>query len=70
MLGLCAVVNSCPYDIPPYLPDILMLLGDHLHDPQPIPATVKRAFQDFKRTHQDNWTEHKVTYLKFSSFLP
>ena len=37
-----------------------MVLGDRLHDPQPIPATVKRVLQDFKRTHQDNWIEHKV----------
>jgi len=59
VLGLSAFVLSTPYDIPPYLPDILMLLADHLHDPQPIPATVKNVFQEFKRTHQDNWAEHK-----------
>eukprot|EP00092_Neocalanus_flemingeri_P031411 GFUD01034116.1.p1 GENE.GFUD01034116.1~~GFUD01034116.1.p1 ORF type:complete len:1998 (+),score=527.07 GFUD01034116.1:71-6064(+) len=59
VLGLSAFVLSCPYDIPPHLPDILMLLADHLHGPQPIPATVKNVFQEFKRTHQDNWAEHK-----------
>merc|ERR1711915_763997 len=47
------------YDIPSHLPAILMILADHLHDPQPIPATVKNVFQEFKRTHQDNWAEHK-----------
>lgn len=61
VLGLCAVVSSCPYDIPPYLPGVLMVLGNHLHDPQPLPATIKRVLQDFKRTHQDNWMEHKVS---------
>ena len=59
VLGLSAFVQSCPYDIPPHLPDILMILAEHLHDPQPISATIKNVFQDFKRTHQDNWTEHK-----------
>ena len=59
VLGLSAFVHSCPYDIPEHLPDILMILADHLHDPQPIPATVKNVFQEFKRTHQDNWAEHK-----------
>ena len=59
VLGLSAFVHSCPYDIPPHLPDILMILAGHLHDPQPISATIKNVFQDFKRTHQDNWAEHK-----------
>ena len=59
VLGLSAFVHSCPYDIPGHLPDILMILADHLHDPQPVPATVKNVFQEFKRTHQDNWAEHK-----------
>jgi len=59
VLGLSAFVSSSPYDIPEHLPPILMILADHLHDPQPIPATVKNVFQDFKRTHQDNWAEHK-----------
>lgn len=64
IVGLCAVVSSCPYDIPPHLPDILMVLGNYLHDPQPIPSTVKRVLQDFKRTHQDNWTEHKEKFTE------
>ena len=59
VLGLSAFVSSSPYDIPEHLPAILMVLADHLHDPQPIPATVKNVFQEFKRTHQDNWAEHK-----------
>jgi hypothetical protein len=53
-------VSACPYDIPPHLPPVLMVLADHLHDPQPIAGTVKQVLQDFKRTHQDNWAEHKV----------
>jgi len=63
VLGLCAFVNAFPYDVPEFVPDILMVLSDHLHDPQPIPVTIKKTLQDFKRTHQDNWQDHK---LKFS----
>jgi len=63
VIGLCAFVNAFPYDVPEFLPDILMVLSDHLHDPQPIPVTIKKTLQDFKRTHQDNWQDHK---LKFS----
>ncbi len=61
VVGLCSVVSACPYEIPPHLPAVLMVLADHLHDPQPISGTVKLILQDFKRTHQDNWAEHKVS---------
>ena len=63
ILGLCSIVEAHPYDIPKYLPGLLMDLAKHLHDPQPIPKTIKDTFQEFKRTHQDSWQEHK---LKFS----
>jgi hypothetical protein len=33
ILGLCAIVLSSPYDIPIYVPDALMLLCEHSHDP-------------------------------------
>ncbi len=36
MLGLCAIVQSSPYDIPTYVPDALMLLCEHSHDPDLI----------------------------------
>jgi hypothetical protein len=39
-------------------------LEKHLHDPQPIPKTIKDTFQEFKRTHQDNWQEHKLKFTE------
>lgn len=36
ILGLCSCVNAFPYDVPNFIPDILMILGQHLNDPQPI----------------------------------
>jgi hypothetical protein len=36
VLGLCAIVLSSPYDIPNYVPDALMLLCEHSHDPDLI----------------------------------
>jgi hypothetical protein len=36
VLGLCAIVLSSPYDIPTYVPDALMLLCEHLRDPDLI----------------------------------
>jgi hypothetical protein len=42
---MCAFVEAFPYDIPPFVPDILVELERHLHDPQPIPKTIKNMFQ-------------------------
>ncbi|XP_054706567.1 LOW QUALITY PROTEIN: proteasome activator complex subunit 4-like [Uloborus diversus] len=62
ILGLCACVNAFPYDVPDFLPDILVLLADHLHDPQPIEATIKKTLSSFRRTHYDNWRDHKLKF--------
>ncbi len=36
VLGLCAIVLSSPYDIPNHVPEALMLLCEHSHDPDLI----------------------------------
>merc|ERR1739844_119750 len=41
VLGLCAFVNAYPYDIPEFIPDILMFLSGYIHEVQPISATIK-----------------------------
>jgi len=63
-LGLCAFVEAFPYDVPEFVPPILMELSTHLNDPQPIPMTIKKSLQEFKRTHQDNWQEHKTKFTE------
>ena len=47
ILGLCAFVNAFPYDVPDFVPDILMVLSDHLHDPQPIPVIIMTFLKKF-----------------------
>ena len=64
ILVLSACVLSAPYTVPDWMPEIVMRLSDHLHDPQPIQGTIKRTLSDFRRTHHDNWHEDK---LKFTS---
>ena len=44
VLGLCAFVAAYPYDVPDFMPDILMMLGDHLHDPEPIPVSICKFY--------------------------
>jgi proteasome activator subunit 4 len=62
ILGLCSFVEAFPYDVPSFVPPILMELSTHLNDAQPTPATIKKCLQEFKRTHQDNWQEHKTKF--------
>ena len=38
---------------------VLLLVADFL-----FAATVKKALQSFKRTHQDNWAEHKAAFTE------
>ena len=38
VLGLAALVGSCPYSVPDWLPGVLEELAGHLHDPAPIPV--------------------------------
>lgn len=40
VLGLCAIVLSSPYEIPMYVPEALMLLCEHSHDPDLIQVSL------------------------------
>ncbi|CAL1599788.1 unnamed protein product [Knipowitschia caucasica] len=62
VLGLSACIMSSPYDVPEWMPQILMELSDHLNDPQPIEMTVKKTLSEFRRTHHDNWQEHRQSF--------
>ncbi|VDM97531.1 unnamed protein product [Thelazia callipaeda] len=62
ILALSAVVQAFPYSVPSFLPKVLMQLCSHTCDKQPIQSTVKKALSEFKRTHHDNWHEHKMQF--------
>uniref|UniRef100_A0AAQ4Q0P3 Proteasome activator Blm10 mid region domain-containing protein n=1 Tax=Gasterosteus aculeatus aculeatus TaxID=481459 RepID=A0AAQ4Q0P3_GASAC len=62
VLGLSACILSSPYDVPDWMPQILMDLSNHLNDPQPIEMTVKKTLSEFRRTHHDNWQEHRQSF--------
>ncbi len=36
VLGMSACIQAFPYDVPEFMPQVLMDLSDHLDDPQPI----------------------------------
>lgn len=62
VLGLSACVQAHPYDVPDFIPQVLMDLSVHVNDPQPIQMTVKKTLSDFRRTHHDNWHDHKQMF--------
>ncbi|CAD5119000.1 DgyrCDS7656 [Dimorphilus gyrociliatus] len=62
ILALSACILASPYDVPTFVPDILMEVSKHADDPQPIQGTVKQTLTSFKRTHHDNWQDHKQRF--------
>ncbi|XP_058802846.1 proteasome activator complex subunit 4A-like [Phymastichus coffea] len=56
VLGMCAFIQAHPYDVPEIIPPIFEHLSNHLTDPEPIPTTIRKTLNDFKRTHCDGWT--------------
>ncbi|CAK9822685.1 Proteasome activator complex subunit 4 [Anthophora retusa] len=73
IIGMCAFIQAHPYDIPKFVPPIFEHLSPHMNDPQPIPMTIKKTLDDFKRTHggwrgmkeyTQNFTEEQLTALQ------
>ncbi|KAF9535513.1 hypothetical protein CPB83DRAFT_841889 [Crepidotus variabilis] len=58
ILGICALVDSYPYTVEKWMPDLLTkILAEHTYDPIPISTAVRKCASSFKRTHQDTWHE-------------
>ena len=55
ILGLSALVLSCPYTVPEWLPDVLSFIALFERERAPIGTTCKKTVSEFKRTHQDEW---------------
>lgn len=58
VLGACALVAAFPYDVPSWMPSLVLdTIAVHSESPVPISTTVRRCAADFRRTHQDTWAE-------------
>ncbi|BBN03450.1 proteasome activator subunit 4 [Marchantia polymorpha subsp. ruderalis] len=62
VLGLAACILSVPYDMPRWLPNMVIALAGFSHEPWPIKATVTRTIADFRRTHMDTWDIQKEAF--------
>ena len=60
VLGLAALVGSHPYDVPPWMPAILVKLASHIGEPMPIKQTVKNTFGEV-RSHVTSLEPYHLT---------
>ncbi len=64
---LCAVVLGRPYDTPSYVPEALAALSKHSFEQRAslgVREVVKMVCSEFKRTHTDNWEEHRKQFTR------
>jgi Proteasome-substrate-size regulator, mid region/Domain of unknown function (DUF3437) len=62
VLGLSSMVMSRPYQVPPWMPSVLVQLAACINDAPPISASTRKLFADFMRTHRDEWSVHKRAF--------
>ena len=63
VLGLKAFVMSHPYDIPSWMPEVLVAMIPAAHDKHPIKTTVTKTLGDFRTTHENE--SHESLRLAF-----
>ena len=52
ILGATALVGAYPYEVPPWMPALLLdTIAPHTDDPMPIASTVRRCAAEFRRTY-------------------
>ncbi|KAL0950801.1 hypothetical protein HGRIS_007566 [Hohenbuehelia grisea] len=62
ILGLCALVESFPYSVEPWMPPLAEVLAPHSTDPPPISTTIRKCASEFKKTHQDTWHKDQTAF--------
>ncbi|KAF7784715.1 hypothetical protein Agabi119p4_880 [Agaricus bisporus var. burnettii] len=62
VLGLCALVESMPYSVEPWMPPLTEVLAAHATDPPPISTTIRKCASEFKKTHQDTWHKDQLLF--------
>ncbi|KAI0768547.1 hypothetical protein BD413DRAFT_614418 [Trametes elegans] len=65
ILGVCALIDSYPYTIERWMPDLLTnVLAEHTYDPIPVSTTVRKCASMFRKTHQDTWHEDSKKFTE------
>lgn len=64
VLGLSSIVQAFPYEVPDFLPKVLVHLSKYSDFKSPIGPTVKKTFSEFWKSHQDSWHLHKEKFTE------
>ncbi|KAF9568547.1 hypothetical protein CPC08DRAFT_654918 [Agrocybe pediades] len=62
ILGICALIESLPYSVEPWMPPLTEVLAPHATDPPPISTTIRKCASEFKKTHQDTWHKDQLFF--------
>jgi len=62
VLGLCALIESFPYSVEPWMPSLTDVLSTHASDPPPISTAIRKCASEFKKTHQDTWAKDQLQF--------
>ncbi|KAG0143125.1 hypothetical protein CROQUDRAFT_673152 [Cronartium quercuum f. sp. fusiforme G11] len=63
VLGSAALVNAFPYDVPAWVPEVLINnICSHMSSPTMISTTARNTLRMFKKTHQDTWIEGQKAF--------
>ncbi|KAL1951786.1 hypothetical protein VTO73DRAFT_935 [Trametes versicolor] len=62
ILGICALIESFPYSVEPWMPPLTDVLANHATDPLPISKTIRKCASEFKKTHQDTWHKDQLAF--------
>ncbi|WFD32792.1 Proteasome activator BLM10 [Malassezia sp. CBS 17886] len=58
VLGAAALVAAFPYEVPDWMPALVLdTVAVYSDAPVPVSTTVRRCAADFRRTHQDTWAQ-------------
>ncbi|KAJ7225864.1 hypothetical protein GGX14DRAFT_422660 [Mycena pura] len=59
ILGLCALIESFPYTVKPWMPPLTEVLAAHATDPPPISTTIRNCASEFKK---DTWHKDQLLF--------
>ena len=58
---MSCLVLAFPYDLPSFLPQLVSCLVRHKNS-QSLKDAINKTVLEFKRTHQDRWSEFKESF--------
>jgi Proteasome-substrate-size regulator, mid region/Domain of unknown function (DUF3437) len=68
ILGISAVISAFPFNVPEWMPDVLMRFGSYISAPSPCHDSVKETLAKFWKNHQDTWEVDKEMFTEDQRF--